>query len=490
MNNAKHLRVGSDPRTLPDYAALRDEMMKLSHPARPDVDWKYAETLCLRLFEHNGVELQTAAWYTLVHSHTAGLTGMNEGLALTDVLLARHWSVMWPVNTHARVEIITGLIQRLLKVFRTLALNHRDDLPLLYQSEHCLMDLLATLARHEIKQISRMDVLLQQVRQAITRLENGLHAEHAEPAVVLPPQALVLPETVKISLPETVAYAAPTIAVQQPNPQPKSTPKALANLAAKQTVSPQPASASGSERLEPEPESVREQQTAAPRRVMTFIAGMCTALLMSALAFWGWHQLYFSSPQSVALAPLPEALSAEQLSAVRQSLTVEQADNWLEQSEAQLKWLMAQPPGWSLQYGQTLLSQAHTLWPDRPIIAEMQHEWRQHLEANALPAQALNGWHDGMEKLQQLADRLNGLDEKRGKYMTVSELKSEVFATMQAFNHNPPVEEQLRQLTAIRTANMPAAALQAQAELHLKQLLSHYALLTQAELTPLSDKTH
>lgn len=465
MNNAKHLRVGSDPRTLPDYAALRDEMMKLSHPARPDVDWKYAETLCLRLFEHNGVELQTAAWYTLVHSHTSGLAGMNEGLALTDVLLARQWSVMWPVNTHARVEIITGLIQRLLKVFRTLALNHRDDLPLLYQSEHCLMDLLATLARHEIKQISRMDVLLQQVRQAITRLENGLHAEHAEPAVVLPPQALVLPETV---------------AMQQPKPQPMSTPKALANTAAKEAVNP-----------EPDPsDTARKQQTAAPRRVMTFLAGMCTALLMSALAFWGWHQLYFTSPQSVALAPLPEALSAEQLSAVRQSLTVEQADNWLEQSETQLKWLMAQPPGWSLQYGQTLLSQAQTLWPDKPIIAEMQHEWRQHLEANALPAQALNGWYDGMEKLQQLADRLNGLDEKRGKYMTVSELKSEVFATMQAFNQNPPVEEQLRQLTAIRTANMPAAALQAQAEVHLKQLLSHYALLTQAELTPLSDKTH
>nr|WP_282100179.1 DUF2345 domain-containing protein [Hafnia alvei] len=64
VNNHKHLKTGGDPRTFADYAALRDELSKLSHPARPDVNWSYAEKLCLSLFEHNGVELQTAAWYT------------------------------------------------------------------------------------------------------------------------------------------------------------------------------------------------------------------------------------------------------------------------------------------------------------------------------------------------------------------------------------------------------------------------------------------
>ena len=39
------LKTGGDPRTLADYAALRDEMNKLSHPARPDVNWQYAEAL-------------------------------------------------------------------------------------------------------------------------------------------------------------------------------------------------------------------------------------------------------------------------------------------------------------------------------------------------------------------------------------------------------------------------------------------------------------
>ena len=57
----RHLKTGGDPRTLADYAALRDEMNKLTHPARPDINWPQAEKLCLSLFEHNGVELQTAA---------------------------------------------------------------------------------------------------------------------------------------------------------------------------------------------------------------------------------------------------------------------------------------------------------------------------------------------------------------------------------------------------------------------------------------------
>lgn len=73
------------------------------------------ETLCLRLYEHNGVELQTAFWYTIARMHTTGLSGLNEGLALIAALTRHHWSVMWPLNTHSRLEIITGLFNRLQK---------------------------------------------------------------------------------------------------------------------------------------------------------------------------------------------------------------------------------------------------------------------------------------------------------------------------------------------------------------------------------------
>lgn len=88
------IKTGGDPRTLPDYAALRDELSKLTHPARPDVNWQYAEKLCLSLFEQNGVELQTAAWYTLARTHLAGLSGLNEGLAILEALISHQWGAL------------------------------------------------------------------------------------------------------------------------------------------------------------------------------------------------------------------------------------------------------------------------------------------------------------------------------------------------------------------------------------------------------------
>jgi type VI secretion system protein VasL len=46
--------------------------------------------------------------------------------------------------------------------------------------------------------------------------------------------------------------------------------------------------------------------------------------------------------------------------------------------------------------------------------------------AAALPVDAMNSWYQGM-MLQQLSHRLSSLDEQKGKYITVSELKSVVF---------------------------------------------------------------
>jgi type VI secretion system protein VasL len=41
----RQVRTGGDPSLLPQFTALRDEMNKLTHPARPDIDWKPVETL-------------------------------------------------------------------------------------------------------------------------------------------------------------------------------------------------------------------------------------------------------------------------------------------------------------------------------------------------------------------------------------------------------------------------------------------------------------
>jgi len=109
----RKIKTGGDPRTLADYAALRDELGKLTHPARPDVNWQHVEKLCLSLFGQNGVELQTAAWYTLARTQLAGLPGLNEGLAILEALINHQWGTLWPQPVHTRMEILSNLSLRL-----------------------------------------------------------------------------------------------------------------------------------------------------------------------------------------------------------------------------------------------------------------------------------------------------------------------------------------------------------------------------------------
>ncbi len=89
----------------------------------------------------------------------------------------------------------------------------------------------------------------------------------------------------------------------------------------------------------------------------------------------------------------------------------------------------------------------------------------------------LNGWHQGMAQLQQLTNKLNALDEQKGKYMTVSELKSDVFAMSQSFSQTLPLEEQLRLLSTLPAGQPRSAAQQNKVEQHLQQLIVSYALL-------------
>ncbi|MFQ9382183.1 MAG: hypothetical protein ACLR31_21585 [Escherichia coli] len=64
--------MGGDPCTYKESGELQAEMSKLTHPARPDVDWRQVEKLSLALFRQNGVELQTLVCYRTGDNQTAG----------------------------------------------------------------------------------------------------------------------------------------------------------------------------------------------------------------------------------------------------------------------------------------------------------------------------------------------------------------------------------------------------------------------------------
>lgn len=438
------VKTGSDPRTLADFIALREEMSKLTHPARPDVNWKQVETLSLLLFALNGVELQTGAWYTLARSHLARVNGLNEGLAILNALLSHQWTVLWPQPVHARAEILNGLVQRLQKLFRTYSLGP-EDLPALQLAEQQLAALDDILARQSLKHACQVTPLSQQIQAALTRLENDGGADTASAAITLPPQVLVASPAQ-----EDAAPVSRMVYVIRPEPE--------------VTV------------------EVVHDTLPPPKRWPVFVAGACSALVVGALALWGWQFAHRVDEASQALtasvAPLPQTLTEAQIQRLRENGVGKlDATAELKSISSQLDSLSKLSPQWQFQYGKALLIQAQTLWPDRPEVAEMRKQWEQRLAANALPDSMLTDWQEGMQQLQQLTGQLNALDGKKGKYITVSELKSQVFSIMQSFNRSQPVEEQLRQLSMVPSDKPLPVAQQSQVEMALNALLSRYALI-------------
>ncbi|WP_312242251.1 VasL domain-containing protein [Pantoea sp.] len=447
----RKIKTGGDPRTLPDYAALRDELSKLTHPARPDVNWQYAEKLCLSLFEQNGVELQTAAWYTLTRTQLAGLFGLNEGLTILEALISHQWGALWPQPVHARMEILSSLSQRLQQRMRSLPLNY-SDLSQLYRAEQLLTALGAVLQRLELKHLSQLDTLRTMMHNSAVRLENsdGITStgSNIQPGIVLP--APVMKAATASTRDFTGGPAEDTpensavkwVYVAQPEQQPN-----VEVLAAKLTP---------------------------VKKWKSFVAGMCTMLVIGIVAVWGWQFLHRPDPLqtqlAASLAPLPALLAPEELDILRQQSLSSQAV--IAQTHQQLARLDKLPPDWNLAYSRKLTEQAQELWPEqaKPLV----QQWQQQLNASALPVEQLNGWYQGMTTLQKLSDRLNGLDEQKGKYMTVSELKSVVFSIRQSFNQSIPAEEQLRVLSENPAGDPLPAAARSQLEMHLKQLAARY----------------
>lgn len=133
-------------------------------------------------------------------------------------------------------------------------------------------------------------------------------------------------------------------------------------------------------------------------------------------------------------------------------------------------------PDWNLAYSRKLTEQVQGLWPEQAKLLAQQ--WQQQISASALSDDAMNGWHEGMLKLQEMTTQLNALDGQKGKYITVSELKSQVFAATQAFSKTVPVEEQLRRMSIEENPEMITSAQKMQTEQHLKQLITNYSMLT------------
>lgn len=230
----RQVRTGGDPRSLSEFMALREEMSTLTHPARPDVDWKQVEKLSLTLFEINGVELQTGAWYTLARSHLARVGGLNEGLAILTALLSQQWAQLWPLPVPARAEIINGLLQRVQKLFRTYSLEPAD-VPALTLAETRLMELKDILRRQELEYACQMNPVMQLIRRAISRLENSPQPGDEPVEITASGQDVVITEDAPASRLVYVIQKEPEIGIQvteEPPVPPKRWPVFVSGMAA------------------------------------------------------------------------------------------------------------------------------------------------------------------------------------------------------------------------------------------------------------------
>lgn len=370
MNTPITFKTGGDPRGLADYAALRDELAKLSHPARPDVDWARVEQLSLSLFHNNGLEMQTLCWYTLARTRLAGMAGLNQGLALLDRLMTQQWGTLWPRPVHARMEILAGLSQRLQAVLRTLTLEY-VQLPLIYEAEKYLNNVRDLLQRLELKNISQTGELVLFMHKAATRLENQYASQGDPSASVIPAadhEADMSAESASCRVDPDERL--PVIIDNDNVVNISAKPTPLANYSARI----EPATVSGDAATKPSikpasiaadadqmPANLEIPSVSGPRQAWRpFAAGMLTMLVLGAIALWSWQKV---APQPVS--PVPAIADAHALTTL-----------------AQL------PPLWRQEYGFVLAARAE------PGEAEtLKAQWQQYLLGNALPTESLSGWH-------------------------------------------------------------------------------------------------
>lgn len=460
-NTERTVKTGGDPRHFAEFSALRDEIGKLHHPARPDVDWGRVEQLCLALFRQNGVELQTTVDFTLARTHISGLAGLCEGLELLAGLVSHQWTALWPPQTHARVELLAWLSSRLQQVWRTMTPCY-GDLALIYRAERALEQLCTQLQTLELKHLSKLDGVRLMLHNAALRLESAEAASDTSDRLSIPTRH------VGISAPES-------------HPEPTFTSSAVSEPLVYIVNEPTPARV----QVELSPPSPPPPRWKASHG---FVAGLSLMAVLVAGGFFIWQSVSSHPLQEALLAstaPLPASLPTKSMDELKthtsDTALAALAEPVLQGTGSLLEQLTQLPPLWAQVQGDGLLSQAQQLWPASQEVKRLNAWWQQQREAAAAPVAELEQFALAQERLRQLAERLNGLDEKKGRYMTVSELKSVVFSIQQPLEKTLPLEELLRQYQAQSTSGQtPPSALRQQIDSRFTQLLSRYALLVQS----------
>ncbi|EBB7908374.1 type VI secretion system protein VasL [Salmonella enterica] len=445
-NFISQFRTGGDPCTYKESGELQTEIGKLTHPARPDVDWHRVENLSLALFRQNGVELQTLVCYALARTKRQGLTGMEEGLSSLEALISQRWGDFWPVQVHSRVTLLSWITERMQQALRALDIQYQD-LALVYRCEQYLTAMENVLRQCELWHMTKLDAFAGQLRNTALRLER------------------LAPQGAETTVTNKGAH-------QKEAREPENTEKSPAPV-----FPASPAAQTDKDKKPPAQIAGYPRQRTWP----IFIAGMVAMACLGGAGLWGWSQL--NQPDELAhrlqisVMPLPVPLDTGELAKLDAGgKAILNQDKIIEASRAQLEQLDKQPPRWVLELGYSQLRQLNALWPHNPQVQVLEEQWRKQRELNALPSDELRNYMQAQEQLQRLSTKLDELDERKGRYLTGSELKSAVFGIRQSLQV-PPLEELLRQLEEQKQAGDVSPTLLMQIDTRMNQLLNRYVIL-------------
>lgn len=448
------LPIGGDPRVFNQFLNIKEELDKRFHPARPDINWQYIHELCVSLFNQNGVDLQTVAWFVLSRQHQSGLDGLNEGLYLTHKILTQHWQTVWPVQTHTRVNILSVLNQQLISGIRGTIFIYAD-LPVLYQIEELLKNINHHLQTLEIKHLVQFDYLQNLIITQARQLENAdtLDNNFYSPDL------------------------SPVINAEENN-QSQSTKSVLSPLPhlTKNTIPPKTY-------ISP---SIALQTSAKKNNHRELWKGILIGTLTSSLFFIILFYFWLSELKSNNLAdafPYIPTINAhagsliEQQPASGRNITQTLNSEQINVIQQRLNELALLSPTWAQSYGLEVISYLNEQYQDNPELLLFTQLWKNNLKINATTDEQLNQWSKGMTELDGLSKRLDSFDGNPKNYITGSELKSIIFKARQHFNQAKPLEEELRLLEKQPTPNSIPDYEYQRIDNHFKQLLNRYSLL-------------
>ncbi|RLM21876.1 hypothetical protein BIY29_13130 [Brenneria alni] len=434
------LKVGRDPRMLPEYERLRAEINKLSHASRPEVDWELVHRMACIIFEKQGVDLQTAVYFVLARARLQGLGGFTEGCEFLANLIVTQWDNFWPPvhQERARTEMLDWFIARISEVIRQYTISHEDK-RLIYRCERALQLLSEKLHNVGLSRIPRVENLTHFI-EGYTHL-----FDESEIVIVSDEQELSKQD---MQIPPMVFFKSDM------DGDAPGAPHAL----------PQGSILVGKEKGQLKPtvlkiEAHRKQRPA----WFWFVCGLLScALPVAAVSGWNHWRTQELSGRNEAVAllnkpvdTLPAALSFDELRKVRIGLGEqtlrEMESDVIARYQAQLYRVQQASPTYFYQYGDDLKNSLRMLYPDSLAVKAMDAQWQTALSAQqgekrgeAAYLSARNGVNDLLEQLLEL--------ERQRKTVTISYLKSQLYEIQKSMAVDQPFGVRLSALEARKAA--------------------------------------